>query len=295
MRKEFLKGFVLTDNANKFETERTRKWRATALHPTDEGTIGQIEKYGCSVISVGRDCKDDMSWTYTIGVYDTCSKPDLITVGLKFSTAQACLNQAAKLLRSGTDLTQGRHADLIGNVDCEFRPVDPKWIKHLMNWANWYYDGTDYPVLQAIYPDLNNRFPEEVGFDRRFVQPMMQPEAPFTEVERDFWDSVDESGKFADWKFSVPPHTKVFISTAIQEGTEWVTFVTHDLSDGAWQILGETGIENGGPKLACLHHVVEKDPTLAELADLPLGWYAERNSPEEPWHRYQQEPEEANG
>jgi len=282
----------LADQVKRFETERTRKWRATALHPTDENTIGQIEEYGCSVISVGRDCKHDMSWTYTIGVYDTSGSPDLITVGLKFSTAQACLNEAAKRLRAGVDLTQGRHADLIGNVDCEFRPVDPKWVRHLMNWANWYYDGTDYPVLQAIYPDLENRFPGEEGFNQRFAQPMMQPEVPFTVVERDFWDSVEESRKFPNWQFPDPPHTKVFISKAIQERTEWVTFVTHDLSDGAWQILGETGIENGGPELVCLHHMVEKDPTLVELADLPLGWYAERNAPGESWRRYQHEPDE---
>ncbi len=56
--------------------------------------------------------------------------------------------------------------------------------------------------------------------------------------------------------------------------------MTHDRSDGAWQILGESGIEGGGPELACLHHIVEKDPTLDELADLPKGWYPERTEPE---------------
>lgn len=69
--------------------------------------------------------------------------------------------------------------------------------------------------------------------------------------------------------------------------------MTHDLSDGAWQILGETGIESGGPELACLHHLIERDPTLEELADLPKGWYAERTVPGEPWKRFEKEPEEA--
>ena len=30
-----------------------------------------------------------------------------------------------------------------------------------MDWAIWYYDGADFPVLQAVYPDLKNRFPED--------------------------------------------------------------------------------------------------------------------------------------
>ena len=48
-----------------------------------------------------------------------------------------------------------------------------------------------------------------------------------------------------------------------------------------------------GAELACLHHMVEKDPTLAELADLPKGWYAERTEPGEPWERFESGPEEA--
>jgi hypothetical protein len=284
----------MPNKASKFETERTRKWRATKLHPTDERTIGQIEESGCSVISVGRDCKDDLSWTYTIGVYDTCGKPDLITVGLNFNVAQSCLNEAVRRMREGFDLTKGRQSDLIGNVDCELRVVDLKWVGHLMNWANWYYGGTDYPVLQVIYPDLKNKFQWDAGFDDRFLQPLMQHNAPVTATDRQFWGSVeDDKVRFPDWKFSDKPHTKTFISKAVAEGQEWITYVTHDLSDGAWQFVGDTGIENGGPVLACLHHMVEKDPTLTELADMPRGWYAERETPEAPWERFELEEQEA--
>jgi hypothetical protein len=38
---------------------------------------------------------------------------------------------------------------------------------------------------------------------------------------------------------------------------------------------------------------VDKDPTLAELADLPKGWYAERVAPGQPWERFEQGPEDA--
>ena len=36
---------------------------------------------------------------------------------------------------------------------------------------------------------------------------------------------------------------------------------------------------------------VETDPSLRELADLPLGWWAKRAGPGEPWIRHQGEPE----
>jgi hypothetical protein len=50
----------------------------------------------------------------------------------------------------------------------------------------------------------------------------------------------------------------VFISKAVQDGKGWITLVTHDLSDGAWQILGETGIETEGPELVTWYRKIRR-------------------------------------
>jgi hypothetical protein len=260
----------------------------------DEWAIDQIEEHGCALISVGSDCKDDFGWTYTLGIHNTCGHPELITVGLPLEVAKFCLNETARRMRAGINVIKERQKDLIANVDCELRIVAPKWAARLMNFSNWFNGGVNYPVFQIVYPDLQNRFQWENGFDSRFIQPLLQPGTPCTPVDQQFWDSIgNDSERFPDWKFLDKPHTKVFISKAIQEEKEWITYVTHDISDGAWQILGETGVESGGPELACLHKMVEKDPTLLELADLPKGWYAERTTPENPWERFENESEEA--
>jgi hypothetical protein len=277
----------MQSSGRNFETARTRQFRATELCEQDERTISHIEEFGCSVVSVaGSD--HGLGWSYTIGVYDTSGAPDLITVGLPANTAHFAHNEAAKQLRAGVDLTRGRYGDLIGAVDCEFRPVDPKWVRHLMNWAVWYYDGADFPVLQAVYPDLENRFPEEEGFDKAFEQPLMQPSAPRTKAEDDFWASADPKSSLFNWKFPDSPHLGVFLSKTVHNGTEPVTFVSHDTDDGAWQFLGDSMSDGGGPIVSCLHHPLDKDPSsLVELADLPRGWYAERRKPGEPWIRRQ--------
>lgn len=227
-----------------FETARTRKFRESELCPQDEGTVSHIEEFGCSVVSVAKT-EHGLGWSYTIGVFDTSGKPELITVGLSPETAHFALNEAAKLLRAGVDLTQARHHDLIGKVDCEFRPVDRKWIEQLMGWAVWYYGGTDFPVLQAVYPDLENRFPEDEGFDKEFEQPLMQPTAPMTTAENDFWASTDPTSSLFDWKFPDPPHARVFLSETVHNGTEDVTFVSHDAEDGAGQFLGDSMSDPG--------------------------------------------------
>lgn len=282
----------MPETSQKFETERTRRFRAKGLSVNDEGTIRNVEQFGCSVVQV-KSSNAGASWSYTVGVHDTSGKPEIITVGLPEEAALFLLNEAAKRLRAGTDLTHGRHREMVGEVDCEFRPVDPKWIKHLMGWALWYYDHSEFPVLQAVYPDLENHFPGEGGFDSAFAQPLMQPNAQMTEIEEDFWASADPKSSLFDWRFGDPPDTRVFLSRSVHEKSEPVTYVSHDEEDGAWQFLGDSMSEGGGPVISCLHHPIDDDSTLNELADLPLGWWAERAKPGEPWVRSKHEMTDA--
>lgn len=165
---------------------------------------------------MSRPCRDDYGWSYSLGVYDTCVQPELITVGLPFEVAKSCLNEAARRMRDGVDVTTERQKELIANVDCELRVVSPEWAKRLMIFANWFNGGADYPVLQVIYPDLQNQFQWEGKFDNRFIQPLLQPGTPRTHVDQQFWDSIGkDKERFPGWKFSDEPHTKAFISKAI--------------------------------------------------------------------------------
>lgn len=267
-----------------FETERTRQWRATELGEQDRTTLDHIEESGCSVVQV-RGENGMPGWSYTIGMFDTCGAPELVTVGLPEQTALGALNHAAGLMRKGQDLSVGRHREIVGDVECEFRAVDPAWVAELMHWATWYYGNTEYPVLQLIYPDLENRFPGEEGFNPYFEQPKMQVGAVRTEVETRFWAHVCEPTSTASWKFADGRRSLAFVAPAVNAGTEPVTLVSHD-EDGAWQFIGDSSLADvGGPVVVCLQHPVDSDATLMELADLPAGWCAERSAPGEPWVR----------
>ena len=78
---------------------------------------------------------------------------------------------------------------------------------------------------------------------------------------------------------------RVFLSESVHKVTEPVTYVSHDAEDGAWQFLGDSMSDGGGPVTSCFHHPIDCDPSLAELSDLPLGWYAGRGRVGEPWTR----------
>ena len=73
----------------------------------------------------------------------------------------------------------------------------------------------------------------------------------------------------------------------MNSGEEVLTYVSHDLDDGAWQFLGDSMSGGKPPILSCFHHPVDNDLSLVELADLPAGWWAERAGPGEPWIRHE--------
>ncbi len=179
----------MSDHKKKYETERIRELRLRELSKYEEGLLNTVEEFRCMVLSVQDPNENRPSFSYTIGLNNTRQVPEIITCGLSANAAHAALNHAANLLAAGVNLTTGRHIDLIGNVEVEFRPVDPKWTKILMLSAVWFNGNSEFPALQLIFPDLENRFPEEEGFNADFDQPLLQPDAKMRQIDKDFWSA----------------------------------------------------------------------------------------------------------
>jgi hypothetical protein len=86
------------------------------------------------------------------------------------------------------------------------------------------------------------------------------------------------------WPFDQPRDCAVFTTRQVLEREEPILHVTHDSDDHGWQFLGsETRPEDA--KIILLEEAVELDPSVLQVADLPVGWHAWRASVEEPWIR----------
>ncbi len=264
-------------------------WRTIEHEESFERTLSNIEQYGWDVMVINGDPQTRFS--YTVGVNDTLGFPELIVVGLTNDTGFTALNVAVTAMQKGIDLTKGRHRDVVGEVEVEFRPVARDWIEHVMYRDHWYHEGKEIPALQMIYPDLEGKFQWEEGFQEYFRQPLMQTAPPTERRAKDFWAHCDPSSSLFAWKFPDPPHTQAFLSQTVQDRAEQITYVSHDTSDGAWQFLGDSMADGGGPVTSCLHHPLDWDQSLRELYDLPLGWYAVRDKPGDPWQRFESGPE----
>jgi hypothetical protein len=86
------------------------------------------------------------------------------------------------------------------------------------------------------------------------------------------------------WFFSDPRDLAVLTVQQVVRGGQPVLLVSHD-SDGFWQFLPQGIFDTGDAMVVSLYFIVSRDPSLMELADLPLGWEARRISADARWHR----------
>lgn len=95
----------------------------------------------------------------------------------------------------------------------------------------------------------------------------------------------DATEKNDSWPFEDPKSVAVFTTKSVASGAEPILAVYHDSDDGAWQFIGAEDASEENGSLVSLQHVVNLDPSVAALADLPLGWRAWRESKGSPWRR----------
>lgn len=91
----------------------------------------------------------------------------------------------------------------------------------------------------------------------------------------------------SDWPFADPKNVVTFTVRDIVEKRAPILFVAHEQEDGMWQFL--TGDDLPPKKdwlLVGLSEIVAVDPTVRELADLPLGYSASRASAADGWNRW---------
>ena len=89
----------------------------------------------------------------------------------------------------------------------------------------------------------------------------------------------------SEWKFVDPPNQASISTRQVFEEGYPILRVSHDEDDGGWQFLcGTTDIVEDG-RVVGIGDVIELDPSISEVSDLPLGWIAYRETADSPWVR----------
>jgi hypothetical protein len=89
-----------------------------------------------------------------------------------------------------------------------------------------------------------------------------------------------------NWLFDQPPNCAVITLRQIMNGEQPILYISHDSDDGGWQFLSQETPEVEDCILVSLKRIVEHDSSVLAVANLPLGWCAERASIQESWRRF---------
>jgi hypothetical protein len=119
-----------------------------------------------------------------------------------------------------------------------------------------------------------------IGCSREESPLTEQPSSPTPATQE------EESPMADQWPFHDAENTAVITLTRIVDGSQPILYVVHD-EDGDWQFLDGGDVSEEDAATVSLRNVCERDPSIKSLADLPLGWAAERVAVDQEWQRFQ--------
>lgn len=88
----------------------------------------------------------------------------------------------------------------------------------------------------------------------------------------------------SDWPFAEAVNTAAFTTKPVMHGGDPVLLVSHD-EDGDWQFVCGTTNDSADGLIVCLGCAYQRDTSIGEVADLPVGWQAWRSYVGGRWER----------
>ncbi len=222
-----------------------------------------IKKFGWTVVMI-KETEYFPSFAYTIGIWETYNKPEIIAFGLSTENLHILVNQAGDIIKSGQEIKIGKnYTDFFEDYNAQFIEVNPENISDYFGYAIEYYGSKYFPAIEFIWTDGKNIFPWETEFDQELIyqQPLLDRNMSF--------------------KFREDKNLGVFTTKQFLEENRPIVKVVHD-EDGDWQFLTENA-ELKDAKIVHLAHLIEKDKTLNELFRLDYCESAERNFVGDNW------------
>lgn len=97
-------------------------------------------------------------------------------------------------------------------------------------------------------------------------------------------DIFTKGGLRMDFPFDDAPNTTVITYCHILDENLPILHVSHDMEDGMWQFLCGGSHDTAEGRIVSLYSICARDPSVAQLANLPCGHTADRNSITDAWN-----------
>ncbi len=234
----------------------------------DRKLLADVERHGWHVLAVEED-DEGPAFAYSVGLFRSFGHPEVIVFGLAVPVLHRIVNAVGEVVRSAKKFEHlDESGDVLDGYNVAFRTVERKRYADFLGYACWFYRNEDFPALQCVWPDSRHWYPWHPASDPTLArrQPLM--------------------GTDTSWPFHEGKNRAVFTTRPVLEDAHPILLVTHD-RDGDWQFLCGTTNEPEEGRIVSLGCVLERDCSLARVADLPEGWRAYRTTTRAAWRREQ--------
>ena len=241
--------------------------RTTPDDDHDRKLLADVEGHGWHLVGIDDD-PDGPAYVFSVGISHTLQQPEICMFGLSSTkTMGQIINGIGDLMKSGETFDDWHESDdVLDGHSCIFRAVDPNLYREYFGYALWFCEGPHFPMLQCVWPDKNHCYPWDSEFNAQLVQ--SQPVLALKTA----------------WPFLAAKNSTAITTARILDSGFPVLLVSHDV-EGEWQFLCGTTNKTEDGRVASMQYFVENHPSVIELADLPMGWQAVRDGPDQPWKR----------
>jgi hypothetical protein len=281
----------------------------------DQRVTEDVKRYGWHVTYV-REESGLPGWTFSIGLFETFKHPEVLIFGLSMDVSTAVINRLGKSIESGKVYEAGfYYPEVFESIECVFHSVEPIWFPVFLGTATRFYKECEFPVLQCIWPDKDQRFPWSRQFRANLhnAQPWLfrkyltdarverflyasEDTQEFLIALKDIeltWKSVSDSvtsgcahhkSSSKIWPFENPKSIRTYRLGNHRRSPVPVVGMIHD-DDGSWLLIARGDPEDDEPHEVCLGCMLEMDSSISDVADLPRGWMARRKESGVVWQR----------
>ncbi len=157
------------------------------LDDSDRKLLSDIDRVGWHVVMIPQQ-DGTPGWSFSVGLSKTFNHPEVVVFGLPLELSGQVINGIGADIKKGKSFESGQeYAGILESVLCTFRPVVRRWYGPFLGYAEWYYRGPEFPVLQCIWPDKQQHYPWQPEFKQAWLwaQPLLfEPEPEPARVVR---------------------------------------------------------------------------------------------------------------
>ncbi len=157
----------VADMCSSWSAYRDRSDAAWKRHDHFEDAIKTaVTEHGWFVAKIeGGVSNDEPAFAYTVGLFKTYGHPELTCIGLRTDLMHVMLNNCGQLIKTGQQPPVGPPFDeVLDDFKVQLREVRAResYDEH-MGYAIWFNGGSEFPLLQLVWPDKEGRFPGDPG------------------------------------------------------------------------------------------------------------------------------------